>query len=67
VKDPDEWIAASQASGLHHRRHRRRPHRARSSEGIDLTKKLGGDSMLVVARYDQKQSLVVRKLEQVPR
>ena len=28
------------------------------SGGIDLTKKLGGDSMLVVARYDQKQPLV---------
>lgn len=25
--------------------------------GIDLTKSLGGDSMLVVARYDQKQSI----------
>lgn len=25
--------------------------------GIDLTKRLGGDSMLVVARYDQKQSI----------
>lgn len=54
--DADEWIAASKASGLiidgmvggrienlH--------------EGIDLTKKLGGDSLLVVCRYDQTQTL----------
>lgn len=57
VKDPDEWIAASQASGLLIDG----TVGARTEalgEGIDLTKKLGGDSMLVVARYDQKQGLV---------
>lgn len=56
VKDPAEWVAASQSSGLlidgtvGARTESLAP-------GIDLTRKLGGDSMLVVARYDQKQPL----------
>ena len=57
VKDPDEWIAASKASGLIIDG----TVGARTEDlgdGIDLTKKLGGDSMLVVARYDQKRGLV---------
>lgn len=52
----DAWIAASKATGLiidgtvGARTENLEP-------GIDLTKKLGGDSMLVVARYDQKQPI----------
>ncbi len=52
----DEWIAASKATGLiidgtvGARTENLEP-------GIDLTKKLGGDSILVVARYDQKKSI----------
>lgn len=57
VKQPEEWIAASRASGLvidgtvGARTENLEP-------GIDLTQQLGADSMLVVARYDQKQGLV---------
>jgi len=53
----DQWIAASKAAGLlidgtvGARTDNLEP-------GIDLTKQLGGDSMLVVARYDIKQPLV---------
>lgn len=56
VTDAAEWIAASKESGLvidgtvGARTENLEP-------GIDLTRQLGGDSMLVVARYDQKQSL----------
>jgi hexulose-6-phosphate isomerase len=56
VADPAEWLAASRESGLlidgtvGARTENLEP-------GIDLTRQLGGDSMLVVARYDQKQSL----------
>jgi len=52
----DEWIAASKATGLiidgtvGARTENLEP-------GIDLTKKLGGDSMLVVARYDIKKPI----------
>lgn len=52
----DEWIAASQESGLI----LDGTVAARTedlTDGIDLTKRLGGDSMLVVARYDQKQPI----------
>lgn len=52
----DEWIAASRESGLIIDG----TVAARTEDlagGIDLTKKLGGDSMLVVARYDQKQPI----------
>jgi len=57
VTNPDEWVAASRESGLiidgtvGARTEK-------LDDGIALTKKLGGDSMLVVARYEQKQSLV---------
>lgn len=57
VTDADAWIAASKESGLIIDG----TVGARTealSDGIDLTKKLGGDSMLVVARYDQKQPLM---------
>lgn len=58
IKDgeADAWLAASRESGLiidgtvAARTENLGP-------GLELTKKLGGDSMLVVARYDQKQSL----------
>lgn len=57
VTDGDAWLAASKASGLII--DGTVAARTESlADGIDLTKKLGGDSMLVVARYDQKQSLV---------
>lgn len=52
----DAWIAASKETGLiidgtvGARTENLEP-------GIDLTKKLGGDSMLVVARYDTKQPI----------
>jgi L-ribulose-5-phosphate 3-epimerase len=52
----DEWIAASRETGLIIDG----TVAARTENltgGIDLTKKLGGDSMLVVARYDQKQPI----------
>ena len=57
VADPDEWVAASRESGLiidgtvGARTEK-------LDDGIALTKKLGGDSMLVVARYEQKQPLL---------
>ena len=57
VANPDEWVAASRESGLiidgtvGARTEK-------LDDGIALTKKLGGDSMLVVARYDQKLPLV---------
>lgn len=57
IKNADEWLAASKASGLIIDG----TVAGRAEEfasGIDLTKKLGGDSMLVVARYDQKRPLV---------
>ncbi|MDQ3624408.1 MAG: sugar phosphate isomerase/epimerase [Verrucomicrobiota bacterium] len=56
VTDPAAWIAASKESGLVIDG----TVGAGASgfeKGIDLTKQLGGDSMLVVARYDTKQSL----------
>lgn len=52
----DEWIAASRETGLIIDG----TVAARTENlggGVDLTKKLGGDSMLVVARYDQKQPI----------
>jgi hexulose-6-phosphate isomerase len=51
-----EWIAASRESGLIIDG----TVAARTEDlggGIDLTNRLGGDSMLVVARYDQKQPI----------
>jgi L-ribulose-5-phosphate 3-epimerase len=57
VKDPGEWLAASRTSGLVIDG----TVAARIEDlsgGIDLTKQLGGDSMLVVARYDQKQPII---------
>jgi hexulose-6-phosphate isomerase len=57
VTNPDEWVAASRESGViidgtvGARTEK-------LDDGIALTKKLGGDSMLVVARYEQKQPLV---------
>jgi L-ribulose-5-phosphate 3-epimerase len=57
VKNADEWLAASRESGLIiDGTVAGRPDEFTS--GIDLTRKLGGDSMLVVARYDQKKPLV---------
>jgi hexulose-6-phosphate isomerase len=56
-KDIDSWVAASKQSGLvidgtvGARTESLEP-------GIDLTRKLGGNSMLVVARYDTTQPLV---------
>jgi len=52
----EEWIAASRESGLI----LDGTVAARTEDlkgGIDLTKRFGGDSMLVVARYDQKQPI----------
>ncbi len=52
----EEWIAASKESGLIIDG----TVGARTEDlasGIDLTKRLGGDSLLVVARYDQKQPI----------
>ena len=57
VTNADEWLAASKASGLIIDG-TVAPRFEDISSGIDLTKKLGGDSMLVVARYDQKQPIV---------
>ncbi len=57
VTDEPAWLAASRASGLVIDG----TVGARTEalgEGIELTRRLGGDSMLVVARYDQKASLV---------
>jgi hexulose-6-phosphate isomerase len=57
VKDPDAWVAASQASGLIIDG----TVGARTEgliEGLDLTKRIGGDSMLVVVTYDEKRPLV---------
>jgi L-ribulose-5-phosphate 3-epimerase len=56
VTDADAWIAASKASGLIIDG-TVGANAERMEAGIDLTKKLGGDSMLVVARYDQKQPI----------
>jgi hexulose-6-phosphate isomerase len=56
VKDAAEWIAASKASGLIIDG-TVGADAANLEGGVDLTRQLGGDSMLVVARYDQKQSL----------
>lgn len=57
VKDPAAWIAASNKTGLIIDG----TVGARTealAEGIDVTKALGADSMLVVARYDQKKPLM---------
>ena len=56
AENVDEWVAASQASGLiidgtHGGRV------GALEAGIDITKKLGGDSMLVVLAYPQEQSI----------
>lgn len=56
AENVDEWVAASQASGLiidgtHGGRV------GALETGIDITKKLGGDSMLVVLAYPQEQSI----------
>ncbi len=51
------WLAASRASGLVIDGSVGARTEA-LGEGIELTRRLGGDSMLVVARYDQKASLV---------
>lgn len=54
--EADAWVAASRESGLVIDG----TVAGRTSDlgaGVDLTKKLGGDSMLVVARYDQKQPI----------
>lgn len=56
VKDATEWVAASKASGLIIDGTVGANADALEA-GIDLTKRLGGDSMLVVARYDQKRPL----------
>jgi L-ribulose-5-phosphate 3-epimerase len=56
VTDAAAWIAASKASGLIIDGTVGANAEAFEA-GIDLTKKLGADSMLVVARYDQKQPL----------
>src|SRR5262245_7292086 len=56
-KEVDAWVAASKESGLiidgtiGGRTENLEP-------GIDLTKKVGGDSMLVVVRYDTTSPLV---------
>lgn len=52
----DEWAAASKASGLIIDGTVCRQDDFKS--GIDATKKLGGDSMLVVCRYDTKQPII---------
>jgi hexulose-6-phosphate isomerase len=57
VKDPAEWIAASRETGLIIDGTVGARFDALES-GIDLTKTLGADSMLVVARYDEKRPLV---------
>lgn len=57
VKNPDAWVSASQASGLIIDG----TVGARTEgliEGLDLTKQIGGDSMLVVVSYDEKRPLV---------
>lgn len=57
VLNADEWVEASRGSGLIIDG----TVGARTDkldDGIALTKKLGGDSMLVVARYDQKLPLI---------
>lgn len=57
VDDVPAWLAASQESGLVI--DGTVAARTENLEGgIDLTKQLGGDSMLVVARYDQKLPLM---------
>lgn len=56
VKNAAEWIAASKSSGLIIDG-TVGADAANLEGGVDLTRQLGGDSMLVVARYDQKQSL----------
>jgi L-ribulose-5-phosphate 3-epimerase len=57
VSQPDAWIAASKESGLIIDG----TVGARTeglAKGIDLTKKIGAESMLVVARYDQQKPLM---------
>ena len=57
VTDADAWVAASKVSGLIIDG----TVGARTEDllpGIDLTRKLGGDSMLVVARYDITRPIV---------
>lgn len=56
VTNPAEWIAASKGSGLVIDGTVGAKADALEA-GIDLTKRLGGDSMLVVARYDQGRPL----------
>lgn len=56
VTDPAAWVAASKESGLIIDG-TVSPRTENLEPDIDLTKQLGGDSMLVVARYDQAQSL----------
>lgn len=57
IQDAAEWVAASKESGLIIDGTVGARTEALDG-GIDLTKKLGGDSMLVVARYDQQQPLM---------
>jgi len=57
VTDEAAWLAASRATGLVIDG----TVGARTealADGIELTRRLGGDSMLVVARYEQKTSLI---------
>lgn len=56
VTDPAAWVAASKESGLIIDG-TVQPRTENLEPSIDLTKQLGGDSMLVVARYDQSKSL----------
>lgn len=65
-KNADEWIAASKESGLII--DGTVGGRAETLEtGVDLTKRLGGDSMLVVLAYPQEQSLQKTWSESVAR
>ena len=57
VTEPEAWIAASRESGLVIDG-MVLPRTENLEPGIDLTKRLGGDSLLVVARYDPKRPLV---------
>ncbi len=59
VKDPAEWLAASQASGLLIDGTVTASTNPEDLEkGIRLTKQLGGDSTLVVARYPQDKPIL---------
>lgn len=66
VTNPDEWVTASKSSGLiidgtvGGRLHN-------LEQGLEITKRIGGESMLVVVEYDVKRSITQQWNEAVAR